>query len=128
MAGGSKPGERRGGRQKGVPNKATPALREARNAAMRDALEGGETPLDVITKVMRGNAGITERQFAAAVAAAPYVHARLSAAIIENRNPISSLTNEQLAILYAAAERLVAADISEGVGSGDSETGSGAIH
>lgn len=44
--GGSGPGERRGGRQKGTPNKAT-AAREAEIAAT------GQTPLDVMIEVMR---------------------------------------------------------------------------
>jgi hypothetical protein len=44
--GGSKPGERRGGRQKGTPNKATAAL-QAEVAA------SGITPLEVMLKNMR---------------------------------------------------------------------------
>lgn len=35
MAGGSKPGERRGGRQKGTPNKTTVAVKEALEAAFQ---------------------------------------------------------------------------------------------
>jgi hypothetical protein len=81
--GGSAPGERRGGRQKGSLNKATPALKAARKTAIVRALAGGKTPLDVMTMVMRGIGDITERQFAAACAAAPYVHPRLSAGKVE---------------------------------------------
>lgn len=38
---GSKPGERRGGRQKGTPNKVTVALKEAILRALEDADKGG---------------------------------------------------------------------------------------
>ncbi len=70
MAGrGSAPGERRGGRRKGTPNKAT-AAREAEIAA------SGMTPLDFMLSVLRDeNASIKERMWAA-VAAAPYCHAK----------------------------------------------------
>ncbi len=70
MAGrGSAPGERRGGRQKGTPNWAT-AAREAAIA------ESGKTPLDFMLSVLRDeDASIKERMWAA-VAAAPYCHAK----------------------------------------------------
>ena len=68
MAGrGSAPGERRGGRQKGTPNKVT----VKRAAAIA---ESGKTPLDFMLSVLRDeDASIKERMWAA-VAAAPYVH------------------------------------------------------
>jgi hypothetical protein len=73
-------GKREGaGRKKGAANKATPKLKAARGKAIDKALTGGETPLDIMTLVMRGSQDITERQFAAACAAAPYVHPKLSA-------------------------------------------------
>ncbi len=70
MAGrGSAPGERRGGRRKGTPNKAT-AAREAEIAA------SGMTPRDYMLAVLRDeDASIKERMWAA-VAAAPYCHAK----------------------------------------------------
>ncbi len=70
MAGrGSAPGERRGGRRKGTPNRAT-AAREAEIAA------SGMTPLDYMLSVLRDeDASIKERMWAA-VAAAPYCHAK----------------------------------------------------
>jgi len=46
--GGSKPGERRGGRQKGTPNKVTRALKEMILAALDDA--GGQEYLAAIAK------------------------------------------------------------------------------
>ncbi len=70
MAGrGSAPGERRGGRQKGTPNKVT-VKRAAEIAA------SGKTPLDFMLSVLRDeDASIKERMWAA-VAAAPYCHAK----------------------------------------------------
>jgi hypothetical protein len=80
--GGAKPGERRGGRQKGTPNK--------KNAATIAAIaKAGVTPLEYMLDVMRKplpkdasaevKASIVSMQFEAAKAAAPYVHPRLSA-------------------------------------------------
>ncbi len=70
MAGrGSAPGERRGGRQKGTPNKVT----VKRAAAIA---ESGKTPLDFMLSVLRDeDASIKERMWAA-LAAAPYCHAK----------------------------------------------------
>jgi hypothetical protein len=68
--GGSKPGERRGGRKKGQPNKVTLA-KEAIVAA------GGITPLDYMLKILRDATRTDEERMDAAKAAAPYSHARL---------------------------------------------------
>jgi len=86
MARGSKPGERRGGRKKGVPNRAS-QRRQAEVAA------SGATPLDVLLRRMRyhdaqaeaalkkKDATSAERHMReaddAARAAAPYVHPKL---------------------------------------------------
>ena len=69
--GGSRPGERRGGRRKGTPNKDN-AARAAEIAA------SGETPLEYMIRTMRDPAAKYERRDWAAGAAAPYVHPRLS--------------------------------------------------
>ncbi len=72
MAGkGSAPGERRGGRQKGVPNK-TNAQREAAIAA------SGLTPLDFLLQVMRDESAEKNIRIDAAKSAAPYVHPKLA--------------------------------------------------
>lgn len=72
MAGvGSKPGERRGGRQKGTPNKV--------NAKMRaEVVATGETPLAYMLRRMRDRTVDNAERDKLAVAAAPYVHARLN--------------------------------------------------
>lgn len=67
------------GRPKGVKNRAT-IEREVRAAqGVKAAVEGGDLPLDVMLKRMRGDSEITDNQFQAAIAAAPYVHPRLAA-------------------------------------------------
>jgi hypothetical protein len=70
MRGGSKPGERRGGRQKGTPNKRTLAEKEALAAS-------GLTPLQHMLNVLRDPDAPPERRDAMAKAAAPYCHRAL---------------------------------------------------
>jgi hypothetical protein len=73
MPRGSKPGERRGGRQRGTPNKKT-ALR---NAALAAAAANPEIlPLDFMLGIMRDPDASFERRIRAAQAAAPFIHAR----------------------------------------------------
>lgn len=75
MAGrGSAPGERRGGRQKGTPNKAS-AEREKQIAA------SGMTPLDFMLKVMRDRRKPVDMRLDAAAKAAPFVHPKLASII-----------------------------------------------
>jgi len=83
MAGiGSKPGERRGGRKAGTPNKKTAEVQKA-------VAESGITPLEFMLSIMRNDVvdadadpavkiAFSSMRFEAAKAAAPYVHAKLS--------------------------------------------------
>ncbi len=82
---GSKPGERRGGRQKGIPNRATIA-RQERIAAT------GLTPLDFMLSILRDEAANPEDRFEAAKAAAPYVHPKLAA--IEHSGGLEIVNHE----------------------------------
>ena len=68
---GSRPGERRGGRKKGTPNKAS-AARAASVAAT------GDTPLDLLLAIMRSPDVDLHIRLDAAKAAAPFVHQRLA--------------------------------------------------
>ncbi len=71
MAGrGSAPGERRGGRRKGTPNRAT----AARKAAIS---ESGMTPLEFVLSVLRDEDAPTKERMWAARVALPYCHAKL---------------------------------------------------
>lgn len=79
MAGrGSKPGERRGGRKKGTPNKVT-LKREAEVSAT------GLTPLEYMLSVLRDETLDRETRLDASNKAAPYVHPKLAA--IEHKGP-----------------------------------------
>lgn len=77
MASGSKPGERRGGRQKGTPNKVT-AKRE------REIEASGLTPLAFMLSILRDETAERAERFEAAKAAAPYSHARLANVAVEH--------------------------------------------
>jgi hypothetical protein len=71
MPQGSKPGERRGGRQPGTPNKKTALV----SAAFSAATSNPElSPLDFFLAVMRDPSIPPDWRFKAAQAAAPYVH------------------------------------------------------
>jgi hypothetical protein len=71
MPRGSKPGERRGGRQPGTPNKKTALV----NAAFDAATSNPELlPIDFFLAVMRDPSIPADWRFRAAHAAAPYVH------------------------------------------------------
>jgi hypothetical protein len=75
MAGkGSRPGERRGGRKKGTPNKATTAA-----SIQAEIAASGEKPLDYMLRVMRDPTTEPHRRDTMAKAAAPYVHPTLAA-------------------------------------------------
>ena len=65
-------GRKTGGRQKGARNRAT---EEARAAAAAT----GVLPLDYMLSVMRNPAADSKRRDAMAMAAAPYLHPRLTA-------------------------------------------------
>jgi hypothetical protein len=87
-------GRKTGGRQKGARNRAT---EEARAAAAAT----GVLPLDYMLSVMRDNAADSKRRDAMAMAAAPYLHprltaidARLSPANMEESSERPSLTLE----------------------------------
>jgi hypothetical protein len=71
MRGGSKPGERRGGRQKGTQNKATERREELFAAS-------GLLPMDFLLSVMRDPGQPMRDRIDAAAKVANYVHPRLT--------------------------------------------------
>ena len=101
---GSLPGERRGGRQKGTPNRATAAQAAAIAAS-------GLTPLDYMLSVLRDETAPRSERMEAAAKAAPYVHPRLAAIeyIIddadEERFDLAELTDEERDLLRQLAEK-----------------------
>ena len=73
MPRGSRPGERRGGRQRGTPNKST-LLKNAVFCAA--ASEPNRSPLDFMLALMRDPQVPIDPRLDMAAAAAPFVHAR----------------------------------------------------
>lgn len=70
--GGAKPGERRGGRQKGTPNRLTTKTKALLQSS-------GLLPLEYMLRVMRDKGASADRRDAMARAAAPYVHSQRKA-------------------------------------------------
>jgi hypothetical protein len=73
MSRGSKPGERRGGRQPGTPNKKTALVNAAFDAATSNA---DLSPLDFFLGLMRDPSVSPEWRFKAAQATLPYIHSK----------------------------------------------------
>jgi hypothetical protein len=93
-----------GGRQKGVANKRT---REIADAAVREGL----TPLDYMLAVLRDESVEPERRDRMAVAAAPYIHPRLSSTQIDatDKRDVTELTQDELLAILASARAARAA-------------------
>lgn len=106
MPRGSKPGERRGGRKAGTPNKRTQVMREIADKALSD----GVTPLEVMLTTMRDlwkdavpqvegarpNMAKAMQAVMIAEKAAPYVHPKLSSVDANVKGEISTLSDEQV--------------------------------
>ena len=73
MPRGSKPGERRGGRQSGTPNKKTALVNAAFDAATSNP---DLSPLDFLLGVMRDASLSPDWRIKAAQSALPYVHVK----------------------------------------------------
>jgi hypothetical protein len=73
-------GRKTGGRQKGARNRATAEARAAAEAT-------GILPLDYMLTVMRDAKADAKRRDAMAVAAAPYLHAKMSAVELKPEKP-----------------------------------------
>lgn len=86
-----------GGRAKGTPNKKTAEVQKA-------VEESGLTPLQYMLQVMRDVGQDEQRRLAAAQAAAPYVHAKLSSIEMTGANggPVETVTRIELVPLGTA--------------------------
>jgi hypothetical protein len=87
MPRGSRPGERRGGRQRGTPNKKT-LLKNA--VFLAAAAEPDRSPLDFMLALMRDPQVPLEDRIDMAAAAAPFVHAKPKAPSRVRTNPMDS--------------------------------------
>lgn len=76
IRGGKRPGA---GRKKGVPNKRTQELQAK-------VEESGLTPLEFLLSIMRDSVNEPRDRMAAAIAAAPYVHAKLAAVEVTGKD------------------------------------------
>ena len=84
MPRGSKPGERRGGRQRGTPNK-TKVLKDAVIAAA--GVSSGSSPLDFMLRLMRSPNLPADLRIDMAKSAAPLVHVRRRDKTVNQRKP-----------------------------------------
>lgn len=73
MSAGSKPGERRGGRKAGTPNKV-PGIK----TIGQEAAEAGEQPLAYMLRIMRDRTQDDDRRDRMAIAAAAFLHPKLA--------------------------------------------------
>lgn len=94
---GSRPGERRGGRQKGTRNKKTQELLES-------VKEEGLTPMEFLLKVMRDEDEEMDRRMDAAKHVAPYVHPRLAS--VEHTGKDGGPIQTQEVVAEEAARRI----------------------
>jgi hypothetical protein len=111
MPSGSKPGERRGGRQPGTLNKKTALVNTAFAAA---ASSPGLSPLDFFLAVMRDPSIPPDWRFKAAQAAAPYVHPKPERAqAVDPEATAKQIEGPREDLLYAAFEAYERADKEE---------------
>lgn len=108
-------GMKTGGRQRGTPNKSTVERRLRAAQGLQAAHTDGLLPLDVMLarmwdKPLLAGRKVTDEQFQAAVAAAPYMHARLSAVAVRDMTPpdpvLVQRQDEARAQLVASLEAL----------------------
>src|SRR5436305_13724604 len=107
-----------GGRQLGTPNKATVERQMRGSHGVAAATQDGLLPLDVILARMRGEPMangdfVTDEQFEAACAAAPYIHPKLSAVAVKDDRPsaaqldLSRLTLDELQLLNRFVRKMI---------------------
>lgn len=94
-----------GGARKGAGRKLGRASRKTREIADRLAAEAGLTPLEYMIQVMRNPDAATDRRDAMAIAAAPYIHPRLSSTQLTGKDG-DAIQVELTAAKDALASRL----------------------
>jgi hypothetical protein len=90
-----------GGRPKGKLNVSTVRRKAIAERVERDLVKKKATPLEIMARVMNGDVTVTEMQFEAAKAAAPYIHPKLSAVQMNAtvRRSVEDMTDEELVAL-----------------------------
>ena len=90
-------GRREGaGRKPGTVSERTRTSREVAERAIAGMAAGNRSPLEVILARMNNPQSVSREQFEAAVAAAPFVHARKAAIAVAEVDPHAQLTPEQI--------------------------------
>ena len=130
---GSKPGERRGGRQKGALNKSTLALLAAQEQALKDAAAlipadtiDAMTPAEFLNAAWKALAKINQLAQAVTIAkeAAPYYNTKLAPTVAPTaaQRRLETMTDDEL----AAFARTVGTEGEEGGAGGTGEPAAGA--
>jgi hypothetical protein len=91
-------GRKTGGRQKGARNRATEEARAA-------AATSGTMPLDYMLQVMRDPAADLKRRDAMAMAAAPYLHPKLTAVDAKLTAAVPAESPEKLRVEFVLPNR-----------------------
>jgi hypothetical protein len=102
MSGGSNPGERRGGRQKGTPNKRS--IAQTTREIVEASGKSGQLPLDYMLEVMRDPKADRHRRDDMAKAAAGYLHAKLASVEVGH----SGTLQHEHSVEYTLQHRAVA--------------------
>lgn len=89
------------GRKKGSVSEAKAIGKKVSGRVAAGLASTNSTPLEIMARVMAGDTTVTEMQFEAAKAAAPYIHPKLSAVQMNAtvRRSVEDMTDEELAAL-----------------------------
>jgi len=94
------------GRPKGKTNVATARRKAIAERVEKDLVSKKATPLEIMGRVMAGDTSVTEMQFEAAKAAAPYIHPKLSAVTMNAtvKRSVTEYSDDELAAIAGAGE------------------------
>jgi len=95
-----------GGRPKGKLSAATLRRKAIAERVEQDLVSKKSTPLEIMGRVMAGDTTVTEMQFEAAKAAAPYIHPKLSAVTMNAtvKRSVTEYSDDELAAIAGASE------------------------
>lgn len=89
------------GRKKGGTSEAKEVGRKVSGRVAKNLAAANATPLEIMARVMAGDTSVTEMQFEAAKAAAPYIHPKLSAIQMNAtvRRSVADMSDDELSAL-----------------------------
>jgi hypothetical protein len=115
MPRGSKPGERRGGRRRGTPNKKT----SLKDAVLCAAAGPNVSPLNFMLSLMRDPKVPTDLRIEMATAAAPFVYATPKATFLKRVGRLNVCSRDTVDITFRKMERKLTTNVSVGGGTAD---------